>query len=54
MSDYLEERILNLTIRTDSPSLLEDVGKETGSQLMPGGNAYQVCGNQVTRRTVVL
>ena len=36
MSDYLEERILNLTIRTDSPSLLEDVGKETGSQLMPG------------------
>ena len=38
MSDYLRERTLHLTVSTDSPSLVEDVGTEAMGHLVPGEN----------------
>ena len=36
MSDYLKERVLRLSVRADSPTLIKDVGTKAMGQLMPG------------------
>ena len=36
MSDYLQERVLNLAVRPDSPNLVKDVEMKVTRQLMPG------------------